>query len=591
MDVQDDNQNVEIAADVVSRIEAAAAGVIDLHYLVRNLGLIEEERNGVLGQLSAAFDYHEPFSGEAAAGADYFGPLYEIDGGRYPPELSAVPDDVVRIWVAAADAVEAPIAHARLNDLCFEAGWGNRGDRARKAFDSHLAAADQLSAYSEGADRAQATFTRLQHLRRALTLARRVSDTSRAETAVRCILDEAEESFAQAALEPGITLGLVEILIEDKTHPDDVAMLLERARTLYAGDFHNTAATIDLQLRRTDLEEADRTVLHRELVTNRLDQAEAEEPGLLRLHHLEAAAQLAHRYHQEDLLAEATSRLQQIGIDDIELTAHSFEVKIPEEQIEAHFAQFTDQPAWRDALLRTIAFGPPSGQLDENREQVAAHARIAPLSSIFPHVQLGDDGLPRFTASSDEEMEDQRLVSYEMLRAQVSGMLLQETLTRIWAKWGPIPADELGTFLSEAAHVDSGLGAALARDFLRFFNGDPEGAAYSVTPHIETLVRDIVLAIPLPIFRVQRPRNPGQYPGVGTLLPALRAHGLDESWARFLEGFLTKPMGPNVRNELLHGFLLDPTPTSAALLLISALYLARGVVLTPRPVTEAIGQV
>jgi hypothetical protein len=121
----------------------------------------------------------------------------------------------------------------------------------------------------------------------------------------------------------------------------------------------------------------------------------------------------------------------------------------------------------------------------------------------------------------------------------------------------------------------------LARDFGRYFAGDFEGCAFCITPRLESLVRALVLAIPLPVYRTQRAATPGQYPGLGRLIPELQQAGLDESWSRFLQGFLAKPMGTNYRNELSHGFEDDPSAPAATLLLISALYLTRGVALTP----------
>ena len=172
-----------------------------------------------------------------------------------------------------------------------------------------------------------------------------------------------------------------------------------------------------------------------------------------------------------------------------------------------------------------------------------------------------------------------------MFRASFVGAFLPTILDRIWEKWGPLSLDQLSEFFGEGSHVRPEVAGALARDFKRYFDGDHEGAAHTASAHVETLVRDIVLAIPLPIYRVQRQRDPGQYPGLGTLLSALRADGLDESWGRFLEGYLAKPIGSNVRNELLHGFEVDPGRSTATLVLLSALYLARGVVLRQMPPT------
>lgn len=68
--------------------------------------------------------------------------------------------------------------------------------------------------------------------------------------------------------------------------------------------------------------------------------------------------------------------------------------------------------------------------------------------------------------------------------------------------------------------------------------------------------------------------TPGQYPGLGALLPELLRAGMDESWYRYLNGYLASPRGANVRNELLHGFVDEPSQTTAALTMVGALYLA-----------------
>ncbi|MBA3401328.1 MAG: DUF4209 domain-containing protein [Actinobacteria bacterium] len=180
-------------------------------------------------------------------------------------------------------------------------------------------------------------------------------------------------------------------------------------------------------------------------------------------------------------------------------------------------------------------------------------ASAAPILAIVPHVEVGGDGLPRFTASTEPEKREHRLVRYEMQRAQLTAVFLPEVFERVWAKWGPLSVEELATFFGSGDHVAADLAEAVGRDFLRFFNGDFEGASYSTAPHIEALVRAIVLAIPLPVYRLQRQQVPGQYPGPRALLQELQANGLDESWARFLRGFLAEPKGLNFRNELLHG--------------------------------------
>jgi hypothetical protein len=105
------------------------------------LGLTEEEKRGPLGAVAMAFDYLLGIDGDAG-----FGPMVEMSGGRqYPPDLKDVPPEVRALWLATSQHVSAPLARARLHDLCFTGGWGNRGQAARAAADSYLQVAADLA--------------------------------------------------------------------------------------------------------------------------------------------------------------------------------------------------------------------------------------------------------------------------------------------------------------------------------------------------------------------------------------------------------------------------------------------------------------
>lgn len=554
---------------------------------MQNLRLTKEERAGPLGKLAAAFEYAESFPGEETGGVGtFFKPMMELDGRRYPPELHEVTDEVASLWQVASDRIAAPLPRARLNDLCFEGGWGNRGERVRAAASSYLDAADALRSYSgDELDVPVAAFAQLRSMARALALARTIADEELAQRARAAIVVAAEQSLDQAAPAPGVMLGLIELLLDRGGSFEDFDRFLESAKTRLADDHFNLSEAIKLQLRRLGLDDAKRTSLQRQLVVNQIQQADAGE-GIVRVHYLEAAARLARDFGQSDLREHVTAELQKIGIDDLGLTEHRVEVQIPREEVERYMASFTEQTSWEDALLLMLAHGPPSGFTSANRQQAEELARAAPILAVVPHVEVGGDGLPRFTASTEEEKRMQRLVRYEMQRAQFGAVFLPEAFDRIWQKWGPLSAEELAAFLGSGEHVAVELAAALARDFLRFFNGDHEGASYATAAHVEALVRSIVLAIPLPIYRVQRQREPGRYPGLGLLLRELQANGLDESWARFLQGFLSEPMGLNFRNELLHGFEADPSVTNSALLLVCVLFLTKGVTLAKSRKTD-----
>jgi hypothetical protein len=172
-----------------------------------------------------------------------------------------------------------------------------------------------------------------------------------------------------------------------------------------------------------------------------------------------------------------------------------------------------------------------------------------------------------------------------MSAAKLFGIFFAEALRGIWAKWGPIPVDELAQFLGERNHVRPPVAAAIARSFIRFFEGDAEGAVYTAVPKIETLTRELVVALDLPTYQTQRVTRPGQYPGLGALLPSLK-DAIPESWWRYLNSYIASPLGDNVRNEVLHGFVDEFSETTAALVLIAALYLAAGLELTEQEETS-----
>jgi hypothetical protein len=242
--------------------------------------------------------------------------------------------------------------------------------------------------------------------------------------------------------------------------------------------------------------------------------------------------------------------------------------------VEAYFSEFTDSLSWQVSLETLIAGDPPAGDASVNRELAAKAAADAPFYALIPKTRLGGDHLPRFTASTVEQRSEWLVAEFEVFRLDIQSGLIAEALRRVWSKWGPISEKELAAYLGQRTHVPGPLAAVLARGFIRHFTGDFEGAAYTVTPKIEALARSIALACGLPLYRTQREKSPGQYPGLEALLPELRKAGLNESWYRFLHTYLASVAGANTRNELLHGFMDEITESASALILTAALYLA-----------------
>ena len=569
------------------RLDAAALGAKDTNEMLARLTLTDDERQGALGALKMAFQYGTARSPKP--GEPYFTELFGYeDGSRHPPQLSELPATISDLWSRSADVVDTPMARARLHDLCFEGRWGNVGDHARRAGDAYLELANEMAAVDVTDQlRAVRALRQCDALRRARSLARLTRQDMLGQRAGQVIAMATRDLLTSAPLDPGRAIVLVELAIDESLPDKEIDDLLVRLRAEDCDVFF-TERVIRLQLRRSPDDET-RVKLQRALVEAWM--AEAERSDLARrVWSLTSAAERAQAFGLSDLLAELTSKLQETKIEDHGLVRRRVEVPVDQADAESYVQSFLELADWRDALLKLTSGDPPTGSVARNRANADLMAQLAPLQASLPTTLLGGDGLPRFTAATDDEKAEYRLTRCELAHLQVLGSFVDEILRRIGLKWGPIPEDELTAFLGQAVYVPVAVAATIARAFNRYFADDFEAVGYIVTPQVERLVRDAVLAVNEPAYRLQRGQKPGQYAGLGALLPILQNAGIDESWVRFLHTALAATPGFNFRNDLLHGFVDQVRSGHAALVLLAALYLTRGFDLSVAPPADGDGE-
>ena len=245
----------------------------------------------------------------------------------------------------------------------------------------------------------------------------------------------------------------------------------------------------------------------------------------------------------------------------------------------------TDAPNWQSALVAFASIGPPTGDTADNRRLVEEQAEFV-FSAMFPRNRYGGDGLLRFTATTDEDRSEYRLSEQETFSLQMRGPLVAEGLLRFLSHHELPSTGALAAHFGRSSVIAPPLVAlAIARSFHRWWAGDYEGAAFTVVPQIETLARNLLLAVDAGIYRLQRESRPGQYPGLGSLLGTLQEHGLNENWYRYLYTTLASPTGWNLRNEMVHGFVDDVGFAVSALALQCAAYLT-GLGLSSSPPTN-----
>lgn len=545
--------------------DAAAAECEWEHQIVE--AVVGDHRDDLDRQrLAEAFRFH---ARDDDNGGERFGPMLTFEGGAtVPAPLSEISDETCASWATVVGVATHPRVRARLHDLLFERRWGDVG--------SHGAGA--IRAYIEDAELIHPPSLRsADALRRAYDLARRMRRDDLVARVTAELVRVAGSSIDDPDPKPGVALRLIDVLVDGRSPDLAIDELLERARRRYP-DAWNVESTISLQRQRAR-NAADRKAFDRELIERWLEEAGNVDP-LVAVMHREKAAKLARERGLPDLVERAVLAMQ--SADPPELARIQVEVpsSLTPEQIEQYIDSMVGD-TWWDSVMRVLAHGPPTGDVDHNRKLAADLAEEHPLQTLFPTVRMGGDGLPRYSPRSDEDRLDDQLTDLETMGLQWQGPILAEALRRAGERQAPSTDDVVGSL--HMVGCEGATAAAIGRVVHRFNDGDYEAAAYTGIPLVERQCRELLLAIDAPLYRVQRERTPGTYPGLGALLPLLAERGLDESWYRFLRTLLSAPNGWNFRNEALHGFVEDVGASGAGLVLIAVLYLA---LLHPRPVAE-----
>lgn len=507
-----------------------------------------------------AFEYHPEGS---PTQRDHFKPWMIFgDGSANMPYLSELPDECLEWWSQVAERVNEPRAHARLEHLLFLRRHGNGGIRSRRAAENYLAMA------AAGRDIHAVLAAGI-----ALELARRTGHNDIAKAAVELAASLTIDLLTEEQPAPGVVLRLLDILYAEQDVPYDVDNILEQARAKYAGQVHHEDAVIQLQIKRRKDQPDIVAGLWSEQVEIWITAAEAAEP-IVRSVHLQKAIEHARSSGDRSLIERATARLQSVRLEDLGLTSFSVEMALPHGQLEQMLRPITDADDWRVALMHFVKLGPITGSLDYNRRLTDELTAQFPVSHMFPHTKLGGDNLPRFTVTTDDELREYHLVTHEIQSLQLHATVVLEALVRVIHKHEIPPLHELTEHFAKNPIVPPELAAAIGRAFLRFWAGDAEGAVFTITPRIEALTRNLVLASGAGIYRTQRQNTPGQYPGLRVLLDELLKREMDPSWHRFVLVLCAHVAGMNFRNELSHGFVDNASDGIAAILLQAAAYLA-----------------
>lgn len=470
-------------------------------------------------------------------------------------------------WRGLLELVNSGVSRARLAHLLFECGGPERHLDATTAIESYLSSARDWRRRLDAVD----------DLGLALRLARAMGDEARTVSALEGLVDVVEAQLNEDTPLAGPVLRALEHVVHEPMCPDRVDAILDRAANeLLDSDLRDRALRLIHGRCKDD-------ACRRDVWNRRVDayiHMSSTSEGILRLVYLQDALAIAEASSIPELREHAAAALQEIRDEDLGLIRFESSSAQYEELFERVRDSLIAGATWQQALSAFANAGPLTGDLASNRALVVQLRAANPLTSLMPVTLVGPDGLPILTATTDEEKFAYDLVRCELQYLQNFLRPLVSALHSLVERFGLPESAELALFLRSMPGITPRSLGAIARALYRFWGGDSEAAIYTLTPQIEALVRELILRTDRGIYKLRTTHKPGQFPGLGAMLPILfDEYEVSDSQQRFLTTVLTDAAGLNVRNLVSHGIQDYADPGTAALLIHTALFIAT---LSPR---------
>lgn len=466
-------------AEVVAALARAEQNATDWHDVgsalkLNNTAPAEEQA------LAVAFDYMMAEGGidEGIAG---FGSMWTMNGRSYPMPADQLPEEVWDLWLLVLPRVTDAISRSRLADLLFSAGRAPKHEHALTA----------ATAYLEVGSGQWIDLYRAEALTRGLDIARKMGQHELGARIASRMIALAGTSIAGEAHAPGVSLRLIQRLIDDKLDHPEIEQLLTDALLAYGGDAFIVDEVRQLQRRRATTNEA-RASLDAHRVDHWLVVAERES-GIRKHSFLQKALEAATTASLPDLVAEATQQLQAMTVDDLGLQEFSGQVSLSGEVVQQFVETYAGQPDLESCLMAYGLFspsGPPSGTLAENKLGAEQQRKEAPLTSMIRRQKVGGDGLPRWKPQTDEEHEDDLLTQQATMRIMLHAPLLAMALDEIGKRYTPQRA-RLETFFASNVQLPPNTQAMLVDGLMRFWADDATGCVYVVVPQVEAMLRSL----------------------------------------------------------------------------------------------------
>lgn len=491
-----------------------------------------------------------------------FGPMIAWENAQFPPRVEDIEPNTLDAWEQYAGVTTDPVALARFHDLLWVRRHGDAHLHARVAIDAYLALA--VGSWVP----IQRAFSAV----RALELARELNDPDLISQSAATCRALADADLTTEEWSPGVALRLLESLVAlpGELQPSGLRAAVESCGDRYGSDPWIAQSLTDLLAALTPAD--DREHLWRAQVQQWREFAQ-DASGLTRYAHRQHALQRALSHGLTDLADEIRRDLQETSEEDLDFKEISATVDVPADEIDSIVESVAQVGDWRKALQIIGAQGPPTGNVKANEEAVRRSAQDFPLTWLFGTQVVGPHRALVLHADTEEKKFRLKLMEQEGYGVALFAPVLARMLDRFVDHFGIPSEDDLTGFL-EHSFTDATLARSLAQAVGYYWRGEHDAAGHLLAPRLEAAIRQLCVALRIPVTKLPRGDTPGGVVTLGLLLNRLEGW-LDESWRHYLVHVLADPLGTNIRNDVGHGLIDRVDQLRAALLVHVLLFLRR----------------
>lgn len=544
----------------LSEIDSTVSQAENWHDAAAAIRSTTDELTEQLASIVAGLEYTFPTDD----GQDTpFGPMWVIDGKRYPLPLAQIPEDAVDTWVASLEVITNSLVRSRLADLL----W------VRKVQQAYKYAQIAYDAYNNLAATAGNSLTIAHATCRSLEIAVQINDQTRLGNGIQFAVSRAHSLLDEDAASPTSILQITKALISLSRRFDirgDISELLTKSATKYSDTIHILSSIREFQIALHGDNAEQAKELARTQVAEWLAQANTAD-GLIRMANLERAREIALANGLADELTEVRSLIGKSSRDELGLTEFASTFNISQDQLNEFENAFFSEASGHSFLGTFGSYCPLPQEHSQTEDAVRSLMREHPFQFLITRVILNEEGLPIKYLRNEDDHFDNAVMRQQVVDIQIWTLFAARLLDRALST----PEEEAYSYVEHfrTNFIKKEIGAIFVRGFELFKAKSFDECVCTVAPRLEAVIREMARQVGVNTYADPQGDAPGGHKTLGALLASLEGR-MPEVLRRYLIATIGDPMGVNLRNRLCHGLLVQPTREEAALTLHLASMLA-----------------